>query len=184
MVSESRFWWDVVFWPLIHSEEYPCSSQRFPSDKTAGVFCTDNHLKRPVFAMWNMQEFGIQIEWTITATRTPLTTRSTRSTRSTRRNPTMCAVTKNTWRTREHARSVAIFVVSFCFAVVTLIPCTSHIGPRVCVSFHPMVITMSHARVKRSLWLDWPFHQLHFPPLLIIFIFQHFLQPFNFPEVK
>ena len=25
------------------------------------------HLKRPVFAMWNMQEFGIQIEWTITS---------------------------------------------------------------------------------------------------------------------
>ena len=26
------------FWPLIHSYEYPCSSQSFPSDKTAGVF--------------------------------------------------------------------------------------------------------------------------------------------------
>ena len=25
------------FWPLIHSYEYPCSSQSFPSDKTAGV---------------------------------------------------------------------------------------------------------------------------------------------------
>ena len=31
------FLWDVVFWPLIHSYEYPCSSQSFPSDKTAGV---------------------------------------------------------------------------------------------------------------------------------------------------
>ena len=26
------------FWPLIHSCEYPCSSQSFPSDNTAGVF--------------------------------------------------------------------------------------------------------------------------------------------------
>ena len=26
-----------VFWPLIHSCEYPCSPQSFPSDKTAGV---------------------------------------------------------------------------------------------------------------------------------------------------
>ena len=26
------------FWPLIHSYEYPCSSQSFPGDKTAGVF--------------------------------------------------------------------------------------------------------------------------------------------------
>ena len=25
------------FWPLIHSYEYPCSSQSFPGDKTAGV---------------------------------------------------------------------------------------------------------------------------------------------------
>ena len=25
------------FWPLIHSYEYPCSSQSFPSDRTAGV---------------------------------------------------------------------------------------------------------------------------------------------------
>ena len=49
--------------------------------------------------MWKMQEFGIQIEWTITATRTPLATRSTRSTRSTTRNPTMCAATWNTWWT-------------------------------------------------------------------------------------
>ena len=26
-----------VFWPLIHSYEYPCSSQSFPSDRNAGV---------------------------------------------------------------------------------------------------------------------------------------------------
>ena len=26
------------FWPLIHFWEYPCSSQSFPSDETAGVF--------------------------------------------------------------------------------------------------------------------------------------------------
>ena len=25
------------FWPFIHSYEYPCSSQSFPSDETAGV---------------------------------------------------------------------------------------------------------------------------------------------------
>ena len=36
-VSEYRFSWDVVFWPLLHSCEYPCSSQSFPGDKTAGV---------------------------------------------------------------------------------------------------------------------------------------------------
>ena len=52
-----------------------------------------------------MQEFGIQKEWTITTTRTPWMTRSTRSTRSTTRNPTMCAATSNTWRTRERVRS-------------------------------------------------------------------------------
>ena len=34
----------------------------------------------------------------------------------------------------------------------------------VCDSFHPMVITMSHAWVERSLWLPRLFHQLHFPP--------------------
>ena len=28
--------------------------------------CEDNTSKRPVFEMWNMQEFGIQIEWTMT----------------------------------------------------------------------------------------------------------------------
>ena len=31
------------FWPLIHSCEYPCSSQSFPSDKTAGVSSKDLH---------------------------------------------------------------------------------------------------------------------------------------------
>ena len=36
-MSESRFKWDVVFWPLIHSCEYPFSSQSFPRDNTAGV---------------------------------------------------------------------------------------------------------------------------------------------------
>ena len=92
--------------------------------------CKDNNSEDPFFAMWNMQEFGIQIEWSITATRTLLTTRSTRSTRSTTRNPTMCAATWNSGRTREHARSVAVFVVSLCFAVVPLVPCTSHTGPR------------------------------------------------------
>ena len=40
----------------------------------------------------------------------------------------------------------------------------------VCVSFHPMVITMSHAWVERSLWLPWPFHPLHFPPLLHLYL--------------
>ena len=80
--------------------------------------------------MWNMQEFGIQFEWTITVTRTLLTTRSTRSTRSTTRNPTMCAATYSTWWTCEHARSLAVFVVRLCFAVVTLILCTSHFGSR------------------------------------------------------
>ena len=80
--------------------------------------------------MWNMHVFGIQIEWTMTATRTPFTTRSTRSTRRTTRNPTVCAATWNTWGTREHARSVAVFVVSLCFAVVTLIRCASHSGTR------------------------------------------------------
>ena len=36
-VSENRFSWEVVFWTVIHSYEYPCSSQSFPSNKTAGV---------------------------------------------------------------------------------------------------------------------------------------------------
>ena len=33
-----------------------------------------------------------------------------------------------------------------------------------------MVITMSHAWVERSLWLPWSFHQLHFPPLLHLYL--------------
>ena len=47
------------------------------------------------------QEFWKQIEWTITATRTPLTTRSTRSTRSTTQNPTMCAATRSIHKSSE-----------------------------------------------------------------------------------
>ena len=51
----------------------------------------------------------IKIESTITATRTPLTTRST----STRQNPTRCAATQNTWGTRERERRRdAVFAVS------------------------------------------------------------------------
>ena len=34
---EYRFLMRCGFWPLIHPWEYPCSSQSFPSDKTAGV---------------------------------------------------------------------------------------------------------------------------------------------------
>ena len=33
------------FWPLIHSYEYPCSSQSVPSDKTAGVSSRTNMVK-------------------------------------------------------------------------------------------------------------------------------------------
>ena len=141
------------------------------------------HLKRPVFAMWNMQEFGIQNEWTITTTRTPLTTRSTRSTRSTTRNPTMCAATWNTWGTRENARSVTVFVVSLCFAVVTLFSCTSHIGSR-CLRLR-LIPSHGHHHVA---CMSWAFSvtSLTFSStsLSSSSIFQHFLLPFNFPEVK
>ena len=50
------------------------------------------HFKRPVFAMWNMQESGIQIEWrSITATGTPLTTRSTRTTKLNTKPNNVCS---------------------------------------------------------------------------------------------
>ena len=100
--------------------------------------------------MWNMQVFGIQNEWTITATRTPLTPRSTRSARSTTRNPTMCAATYNPWGTRENARSVTVFVVSLCFAVVTLILCTSHIGSR-CLRLR-LIPSHGHLHVACMSW--------------------------------
>ena len=119
------------------------------------------------FAMWNMQEFGIQIEWTITATRTPLTTRSTISTRSTTRNPTMCAATWNTWGTRERVRSCCSLRGQSLFLLLSHSSLTHRTLAQdvcVCTSLHPMVIT--NAWVERSLWLPWPFHQLHFPPLL------------------
>ena len=117
--------------------------------------------------MWKMQEFGIQNERTITTTRTPLTTRSTRSTRSTTPNPTMFAATWNTWWTRENARSVSVFVVRLCLAVVTLISCSQRMAQdgRVLVSLHPRVIAM-HAWSERSLWLPWPLRHTYFPPLI------------------
>ena len=134
--------------------------------------------------MWSVQEFGIQIEWTITATRTPLATRSTRSTRSTTRNPTMCAVTSNTWGTREHARSVAVFVVF-------VLCCHTH--PLHIVQWLKMFAFASHS-------IPWSspcrMHELSvlsvFLDLLIIFTFllsfivilKQFLLPFIFPEVK
>ena len=37
------FWMRCGFWPLIHSYEYPFSSQSFPNDNTAGVFFEDFH---------------------------------------------------------------------------------------------------------------------------------------------
>ena len=69
---------------------------------------------------------GTQIEWTITATRTPLTTRSTRSTRST------------TW-TRECARSCFCLLSPCSDFAVTLIPCTHRMAQDVWVfvSSHP-----------------------------------------------
>ena len=36
-VFEYRVFMRCGFWPLMHSHEWPCSSQNFPNDKTAGV---------------------------------------------------------------------------------------------------------------------------------------------------
>ena len=129
-----------------------------------------------------MQEFGIQIEWTITATRTPLTPRSTRSTRSTTRNPTMCAATSNTWGTREHARSVAVFVVSLCFGFVTLIPCTSHIWLKM-FAFASHSITWSSPCRMHELSVLSDFLDLFINFTFLLFFILN-LQHFNLSEVK
>ena len=130
--------------------------------------------------MRNMQEFGIQIEWTMT--------RHSRTTTSRRKELcTWCCVcvVKCSWRikpscwtlrrstestrsttwTRERARSVVVFAVSSVLSHSSLAHRTLAQDVCVCASFHPMVITMSHAWVDRSLWLPWPFHHLHLPPL-------------------
>ena len=91
---------------------------------------------------------------------------------------------KNTWGTREHARSVAVFVVSLCFC---------------CCHTHPLHIA-HWLKMFASHSIPWSspcrMHELSvlsdFLDLFIYFIFllffilnlQHFLLPFNFPEVK
>ena len=143
-----------------------------------------------------MQEFGIQIEWTMTGHRRTTTTRrketctwcyacvvkcSWRVKPScwTLRRPTLLTTwkprsrepTRSTTRTREHARSVAVFVVSCVLLHSSLAHRTLAQDVCVCVSFHPMIIAMLHSWVERSLWLPWPFHHLHLPPL-----FHHYSQ--------
>ena len=74
---------------------------------------------------------------------------------------------------------VAVFVVSLCFAVLTLISCTSHCGSR--CSRLSLIPSHGHHMLSVSLFdLSICFIFL----LFIIFGFQHFLLRFTFPEVK
>ena len=76
----------------------------------------------------------------------------------------VCSGLKNTWRTRENARSVAGLRSQSLFCCChTHLFAHSHIGSKAsrCLRSashsNPMVITMSHAWVERSLWLSWSF---------------------------
>ena len=129
-----------------------------------------------------MQEFGIQIEWTITATRTPLTTRSTRSTRSTTRNPTMCAATKNSWGTREHARSVAVFGVSLCFCCCHTHPLhIAHWLKILVFAFHSIPWSSPCRMHELSVLSDFLDLLITFTFLLFFIIFKQVLLPFHLP---
>ena len=143
-----------------------------------------------------MQKFGIQFEWTMTGhRRTSTSTRKElctwcyacvvkcswrvkpscwtlrRPTPLTTWKPRSRETTRSTTRTLEHARSVAVFVVSSALLHSSLAHRTLAQDVCVCASFHPMVIAKLHAWVERSLWLPWPFHHLHLPPL-----FHHYSQ--------
>ena len=136
-----------------------------------------------------MQEFGIQIEWTMTGRRRTTTTRRKefctwcyasvmkcswrvrpsswtlrRSTPLTTWNRRSREPTRSTTWIREHTRSVAVFLVSCVSIHSSLAHRTLTQDVYVCVSFHPMVIVTLHSWVERSFWLPWPFHHLHLPP--------------------
>ena len=153
-----------------------------------------------------MQEFGIQIEYNIQKERTlhlalrlrgemQLTDKTISldveasdtidNVKPRSKDPT---ATCNTWRTRERVRSVAVFVVSLCSAVFTLISCTSH---------NWLKLKMFACAPHSSPWSS-PccMHELSvlsdFLDFFITFIFLFFfildlkqvLLPFNFSEVK
>ena len=118
-----------------------------------------------------VQEFGIQIEWMMTGhCRTPTSRRKelctwcyacvvkcswtgktfllhveASDTIDKREKPRSREPTRSTTRTLEHARSVAVFVVSFVLLHSSLAHRTLAQDVCVCVSFHPMVIAMLHA---------------------------------------
>ena len=151
--------------------------------------------------MWNMQEFGIQIELTMTGHNWTATSRKTelctwycicmvkcswwmkpycwtlrRPTPMTTWKPRSRETTRSTTRTRERARSVAVFVVLVLCCHTHLLH-TSH-GSRcssVClIPSHGH----RHAWSERSLWLPWPLHDLQLPSLIPNY------PPFNFPDAQ
>ena len=152
--------------------------------------CEDNTSKDP-FSRWNMQEFGIQTEWTMTGQSRTTTSRRkelcswycvcvvkcswrTKPLCWTLRRPTPMTTwkprsrgtsTRSTTWTRECARS--------CYSIRSLVLTQSFFANIawlkdvwVFVSFHPMVIAM-HAWRERSLWFLWPLHHLHLLPLIL-----------------
>ena len=151
------------------------------------------------FAMWNMQEFGIQIELTMTGHNWTATSRKTelciwycicmvkcswwmkpycwtlrRPTPMTTWKPRSRETTRSTTWTRERARCVAVFVVLVLCCHTHLLH-TSH-GSR-CSSVC-LIPSHGHRRAlsERSLWLPWPLHHLPLPSLIL-----HY-PPFNFPD--
>ena len=155
--------------------------------------------------MWNMPEFGIQIEWAMTGQSRTTTSRRKelyiwycacvvkcswrkKPSRWTRRPTPMTTwkprSTETSTRSTTQHEHVNVRVVVTVFLVLVLSwPSHSffaHIAwlkvPE-CLS-HPI-----HAWSERSLWLPWPLHHIIFLFSFFI-ILKQFLLPFNFPEVK
>ena len=94
----------------------------------------------------------------------------------------MCAATY--WGTRENARSVTVFAVSLCFAVVTHPLHIAHWLKMFAFASHSIPWSSPCRMHELSVLSDFLDLFINFIFLLFfIFIFQHFLLPFNFPEV-
>ena len=133
-----------------------------------------------------MQEFGIQIEWTITATRTLLTTHEAQDQHEAQHETQQCVQRFETLG--EHVSVcvvVAVFVVSLCF-------CCCHTHPLHIAHWLKIFVFASHSpwsspcrMHELSVLSDFLDLLINFTFLLFfIFIFQHFLLPIIFPEVQ
>ena len=157
--------------------------------------------------MRNMQEFGIQIEWTMTGHNRTTTSRRKelctwfcvcvvkcswrikpscwtlrRPTPMTTWKPRSWESTRSTTWTRERARSCCRLRFQFC--VVTLISCTSHIGSR-CLRVR---LIPSHGHHHACMGWAFSLTSLTFSSPSpssshFIIILKQFLVPFNFPGV-